>query len=66
MASIVACGIDGLRPRPGAIDPTDGSIPPASNFARHRRTVSDVVAHSRAIASFAAPSAARVPMSSMT
>lgn len=51
IASIVAWGISGLRPRPDAIDPT------ASNLRRHRRTVSGVVAHSRAIASFAAPSA---------
>ena len=46
-----------LAPRPGAIDPT-ASRPPPSNLRRHRRTVSGDVPHSRAIASFATPSAA--------
>ena len=57
MASITSWAISGLRPRPGAIEPT-ASSPPASNLARHRRTVSGVVEHSRAIASLATPSAA--------
>lgn len=49
--------ISGLRPRPAAIDPT-AEVPPASNLVRHRRTVSAVVAHRRAISLFATPSAA--------
>ena len=57
IASTVSWGISGLRPRPGPMAPT-ASVPPASNLWRHRRTVSGVVEHSRAIASFAAPSAA--------
>jgi hypothetical protein len=57
IASITSWAICGLRPRPAAIDPT-ALTPPASNFARHRRTVSGVVEHARAIASFASPSAA--------
>jgi len=57
IASMTDWAISGLRPRPGAIVPT-ASTPPASNFARQRRTVSGVVAHSRAISLFATPSAA--------
>ncbi len=57
MASTTSLPISGLRPRPGAIRPT-ASMPPASNLARQRRTVSAVVSQRRAISLLATPSAA--------
>jgi hypothetical protein len=57
IGSMTDWSISGLRPRPGAIDPT-ALMPPPANLARQRRKASGVVAHARAIASLSFPSAA--------
>ncbi len=56
-ASTVPSGSHDLRPRPAAITPTP-STPASAKRARHRRTVLGVVAHRRAISSFATPALA--------
>jgi len=56
IASIVAAGISGLRPRPGAITPTP-STPAARNRSRHAATVFGYVPSSFAVKRTDRPSA---------
>lgn len=56
-SSIVACGIDALRPRPGRTCP-NLARPSSANRSRHARTVFGVADSADAIAVLATPSAA--------
>gem|GEM_PF-3186218 len=57
ICSIVACGIEGLRPRPKRTSP-NWANPSSANRSRHARTVFGVTFTSAAIVVFATPSAA--------